>query len=91
MSDVSAARIPALMLTYDADLDVTLFCLDQYARHWPDCPLRFLAPVNSDAAQARLIAEAPPQLDIQAVSSPGSVGATLRTLLAHAGDVDWIY
>lgn len=91
MSDVTAARIPAPVLAYDDDLDVTLFCLDQYARHWPDCRLQFLVPVNGDAALARLVAEAPTSLDVRPVRSDPSVGATLRTLLAETEGHDWIF
>jgi len=48
--------VPGIFFSHDGYLDPGIFCLNQFARNWPDCPVRFFVPVNSETARERITA-----------------------------------
>jgi hypothetical protein len=86
-----SSYIPGIFLHHDKYLGAGIFCLRQYARLWPELPIRFLVPVNSDEAADRVRREASEKLDIEIISTPPSMRATLSALEAAAGDAEWAF
>lgn len=84
-------RIPGAFLTHDGYLSAAIFCLQQYARVWPNCPIEFLIPVNSQAAAERIVREAPRTLAIKIVPCALPFRATFTALDEAAGDATWIF
>jgi hypothetical protein len=82
--------IPGIFFSHDGYLSAAIFTLRQYAKTWPDCPIQFLVPVNSGAAQKQIRHEAPPGLHIKFVRSGTPIKATFAALDEAAGDAEWI-
>ena len=88
-------RIPAVVLSYDANHAYVAHLVDRYQRLWPDHPFQFVVPyqrVVSSALQNRLAclshANAVP---IEFVVSAPAIKATVLTLLQSCADDQWIY
>ena len=83
--------VPGIFFSHDGYLDPGIFCLNQFARNWPDCPVRFFVPVNSQAAGERIPAEVAAGITLQIVACASPIKATLQALEAASGDSEWVF
>ena len=81
-------RIPAIVLTYDANHLYTSHMVRLYGRLWPDHPFEFLVPYQSQKARMGLMEVSP---SVQARSAPPSIRQTVLSLLEGYQDDQWIY
>ena len=81
-------RIPAIVLTYDANHLYTNHMVRLYNRLWPDNPFEFLVPYQSQEARLGLMEVSP---SVQVRSTPPSIRQTVLSLLEGYQDDQWIY
>jgi hypothetical protein len=81
------SKIPAIVLSYDANLSYVLHLVMAYQRLWRDHPFHFIVPCQDPSAGSALAA----RFDCSIIQSPPSIRDTVLTLLAPFSDEQWVY
>lgn len=80
----------AIVLTHDAQLGLAELAHKLYSSLWPTNRLTFRIPVNGSAA-GRALDYLERQSSCQLISTPPTIGASMRALLREVDDEAWVF